>query len=105
MQNFKNFLIGTLTSNIFELFKSKMQCDQNNSSLEYYAMDSKIIQLLIQGIVETEEYNLEGIAFYTGIPFDVIYDAACGIGNHFSITPWQEWLICICMLNLMLLKY
>lgn len=53
-------------------------------------MDSKIIQLLIKSIVETEEYTLEGIAHYTHIPFDVIYDAACGIKNQFSITPWAR---------------
>lgn len=55
-----------------------------------YSMDSKIIQFLIQGIVETDEYTLEGIAFYTRIPFDVIYDAACGKSNQFSITPWAR---------------
>ena len=53
-------------------------------------MDSKVIQLLIQGIVESGEYTLEGIAFYTHIPFDVLYEAACGIGNQFSITPWAR---------------
>lgn len=53
-------------------------------------MDSKIIQLLIKSIVETEEYTLEGIAYHTRIPFDVIYDAACGISNQFSITPWAR---------------
>lgn len=53
-------------------------------------MDSKIIQTLIRGIVETEEYTLEGIAYHTRIPFDVIYDAACGISNQFSITPWAR---------------
>jgi hypothetical protein len=53
-------------------------------------MDSKIIQTLIQGIVETGEYTLEGIAHVTRIPFDVIFDAACGNNNQFSITPWAR---------------
>ena len=51
-------------------------------------MDSRIIQLLIHGIVDTGEYTLEGIAYQTHIPFDIIYDAACGISNEFSITTW-----------------
>lgn len=86
----KAFLLARLHQLFCELFQNKMQCNQNNSSMECYTMDSKIIQLLIQGIVETGEYTLEGIAFYTRIPFDVIYDAACGISNQFSITPWAR---------------
>jgi len=56
--------------------------------MECYDMDNRVIQFLIQSIIETGEYTLEGIAFHTRIPFDVIYDAACGIPNQFSITPW-----------------
>lgn len=85
----KAFLLYRLHKLFSELFQNKMQCHQN-SSMECYTMDSKIIQLLIQGIVETGEYTLEGIAFYTRIPFDIIYDAACGINNQFSITPWAR---------------
>jgi hypothetical protein len=86
----KAFLLECLHQLFGELFLSKNQYKQNNSSMEYYNMDSKIIQTLIRGIVETEEYTLEGIAYHTRIPFDVIYDAACGISNQFSITPWAR---------------
>ena len=58
--------------------------------MESYVMDSKILQLLIKGIVDTGEYTLEGIAFHTNIPFDVIYDAACGINYHLSVTAWAK---------------
>ena len=81
------FLLGHLHKLFIELFLDQLQGNQNNSTMEYYEMDSKIIQVLIQGIIETGEYTLEGIALYTRIPFDVIYDAACGINNQFSITP------------------
>lgn len=73
-----------------ELSQNRMHCNQFDSSMEYYMMDNKIIQLLIQGIVETGEYTLEGIACYTRIPFDVIYDAASGIRNHLSVAPWAR---------------
>lgn len=85
----KAFLLGRLHQLFCELFHNKIQLNPN-SSMECYTMDSKIIQLLIHGIVETGEYTLEGIAYYTRIPFDVIYDAACGISNQFSITPWAR---------------
>ena len=84
----KVVLLWHLHQLFFELFHSKIQCNQNNSSMECYTMDSKIIQLLIHGIIETGEYTLEGIAYYTRIPFDVIYEAACGINKQFSITTW-----------------
>jgi len=57
---------------------------------ESYAMDNKIIKFLIQDIVETGDYTLEGIAYHTHIPFDVIYDLACGINTPLSITPWVK---------------
>jgi hypothetical protein len=86
----KAFLLGHLHQLFCELFQDKVQYDQNYSSMECYVMDSKIIQLIIQGIIETGEYTLEGIAYYTHIPFDVIYDAASGISCQFSITPWAR---------------
>lgn len=83
-------LLGFLHQIISELFGKKIQINDNQDLLESYVMDSKIIQLLIHGIIESGEYTLEGIAFYTHIPFEVIFDAACGIGNQFSITPWAK---------------
>lgn len=84
----KAFLLNRLHQLFFELFQNKMQFIENNYLMECYAMDSKIIQLIIQNIIESGKYTLEGIAFYTRIPFDVIYDAACGISNESSITLW-----------------
>lgn len=83
----KAFLLSHLYQILCDLFHLKKQLNQSHSSMEYYAMDSKVIQLLIQNILDTDQYTLEGIAYYTRIPFDVIYDAACGISNQFSITP------------------
>ncbi|HSW94167.1 MAG TPA: hypothetical protein VLJ15_07440 [Gammaproteobacteria bacterium] len=86
----KAILLGQLYQLLSGLFRNKIQFDENNSSMECYAMDGKIIQLLIQSIVETGEYSLEGIALYTHIPFDVIYDAACGVNNQLSVTLWAR---------------
>lgn len=51
---------------------------------EYYEMDNNITRFIIKLILDTEEYTMEGIAFYTHIPFDVVFDAACGIKNEIS---------------------
>lgn len=82
-------LFSYLQKILSEMFREQIK-DNENISMECYVMDSKILQILIQGILETGEYTLEGIAYYTRIPFDVIYDAACGISNQFSITPWAR---------------
>jgi hypothetical protein len=58
--------------------------------LECYLMDRKIIQLFIHEIIATNEYTLEGIAYQTRIPYDVIYEAASGINGEFSIILWAR---------------
>jgi hypothetical protein len=86
----KVFLLSCIRQLLCELFQNNIQTDKTHSSMECYIMDSKIIQLLIQGIVETEEYTLEGIAHVTRIPFDVILDAVCGNNSQLSITVWAK---------------
>ena len=86
----KVILLGYLHQIFCEIFKHKLQFDNKNISEECYTMDSKIMQLIINGIIETGEYTLEGIAYHTRIPQDIIYDAATGINNQFSITPWAR---------------
>jgi hypothetical protein len=86
----KIFLLSHLQKVFYELFYNIIQNTHNNLSMEHYAMDNKIIQLLIKNIIDTGEYTLEGIAYYTHIPFDIIYEAACGINNQFSITSWTK---------------
>lgn len=82
----KVILLEQLHEIFYEMFY-KTIAHQNIYSMECYAMDSQIIRLLIHAIIETEEYTLEGIARYTRIPFDIIFDVASGANNQFSITP------------------
>ena len=62
--------------------------NENHATMEYCLMDRKIIQLIIREILETEEYTLEGIAYYARVPLDVIIDAVCGKNCNLSITFW-----------------
>lgn len=87
----KAFLLGALHQLLCELFNNKIdRYQKNDSTMECYSMDNKIIQFLIHDIIETGEYTLEGIAYHTRIPFDVIFDAAYGNTNQLSITPWAR---------------
>lgn len=92
-RNERKLLKAFVLACLHKLFLDQFQCkdiSHNHSLMECYAMDNKIIQLLITGIVDSGNYTLEGIAHYTHIPFDIIYDAACGISNQISITPWSR---------------
>jgi hypothetical protein len=79
-----------LFHNLF--FQAKiLQIDPNVFfHMECYSMDQKIIQLVIRGILESGQYTLEGIAYYTRIPFDIILDAACGHQHELSMTAWSR---------------
>ncbi len=86
----KLFLLGKLHQIFYELFQNQLSEKKNFLMEEYYTMDSKIIRFLINNLVATGEYTMEGVAYYTRIPFDVIYEAACGITNEFSINFWVK---------------
>ncbi|SRR5579883_2885406 len=89
----KAYLISNLYKLFYNLFQKKFQRDFGinfNLTMECYAVDRKIIQILIHEIIETKEYTLEGIASYTRIPLDIIVDAASGTYTQLSITPWAR---------------
>jgi hypothetical protein len=80
----QNFLQETITKS------------HKNFTKESYDMDKQIISLVIQSITDTGEYTLEGIAYYTKIPFDVIYEAAYGNARELTITPWSRIVALFC---------
>lgn len=86
----KAYLLSSLFKLFNRLFLDRLSEAHSDPILGCYLMDSKIIQLLIQGIINSGEYTMEGIACHTRIPFDVIYDAACGNNKQFSIVPWAK---------------
>lgn len=45
-----------------------------NTEMENTMLESKFIRFLIQDILSTDEYSLEGIAHYTQIHEDVLYE-------------------------------
>ena len=58
----------------------KMTKEKENIMLE-----SNFVHCLINDILSTEEYTLNGIAFYTGIPEDVIEELITGINTSPSL--------------------
>lgn len=92
-QLLKVFIFSQMRKLLHEFYLASVQYELDrdiDSTMECYIMDRKIIQLIIREIVATGEYTLEGIAFHTRIPFDVVLDAACGNNSHLSITIWSR---------------
>lgn len=88
---FRIYLLYQLHQLLCEVYQNliQTQLDINNHIIpECYAMDRKLIQFIIRDLIESEEYSLEGIAYHTHIPFDVVFDAACGNNVNLSITSW-----------------
>lgn len=52
-----------------------------NANLEDTFMETNFIRCLIKDILITEEYSLQGLAYYTHTPEDVIVDVAMGINT------------------------
>ena len=84
------FLLTHLQVLFYKTYQKVIRQQPNDSTREYDAMDSNITQQVIRDIVATGEYSLEGIAYYTRIPFDVIFDGVCGKNNRLSTTSWTR---------------
>lgn len=61
-----------------------------DTKIRTHTMDGPLIQMLIQAILESGEYTLEGIAYYTQTPLDILMDAATGLRCDFSIHSWTR---------------
>lgn len=59
-----------------------------DTKIRTHTMDGQIIQLLIQAIIDSGDYTLEGIAYHTQTPLDILMDAATGISCDISIHTW-----------------
>ena len=45
---------------------------------------------MINNIIASGNYTIEGIAYHTRLPLDIVIDAACGNNKYFSLTPWAK---------------
>jgi hypothetical protein len=58
---------------------------KGNTETENSTMEENIIRFVINDILSTEEYSLSGVACYTYMPEDVIYEVAIGKNIHPSL--------------------
>lgn len=82
-------LFARLYDELFAFYKNK-HIDQFNMmrfSLDMDAtmLEKNFLRFIINDILESSEYSLEGIACYTQTPEDVICDILAGINNNPSL--------------------
>jgi len=72
-----------------ELFKSRyktyFRLMKLNNEMENIMFETNFIRSLINDILSTEEYSLLGIANYTHLPEDAIYDVVVGMNTNPSL--------------------
>lgn len=90
----KKILQIIMLHELYDLLKThlnkKISTNINFKNKEDILMDNEIIRQMINEIILSNEYTLEGIAHVTRIPFEVIYDAAGGIKLQFSLPVWLK---------------
>lgn len=59
-------------------FKEYFRFLKLNPAMEDIMMEEKLVRCIINDILSTEEYSLIGIASYTNIPEDAIFEMATG---------------------------
>jgi hypothetical protein len=66
----------------FENYRDKNIGDFSVYQQECFMQEEVLIRQMLQDILLTEEYDISGIACYTGYPEEVIYDITVGINNQ-----------------------
>lgn len=84
------FLLSKLNYALHRFYQNNIAGLDHYMTEEDYLMETKLIQTMIHEILQTGDYTLEGIAYHTRIPYDVVYDAACGINQQLSMLAWSK---------------
>lgn len=57
-----------------------------NKNMESVMIEANFVRFIINDILRSEEYTLGGIAFYTNVPEEVLYDIVAGIHINPSLS-------------------
>lgn len=71
-------------------FKPYFRIMKFDKDKEDKMIEENIMRLIVNDIVTSQEYNLEGIAYYTETPEDIIYEIATGSNTAPSLQVSQK---------------
>lgn len=87
-------LVVRICEELKRIFKSKFteyfRLMKFNVDMENDMLEANFIRCLINDILLTEEYTLAGIAYYTHIPEDFVYEIVSGQHTTLSITFFRK---------------
>jgi hypothetical protein len=71
-------------------YRKYLQIIKFDTEKEDAMLDANFLLYLINDILSTEEYSLTGIAHYTRIPEEIIFDVISGLNKNPSSTLWRK---------------
>lgn len=87
-------LFTRLCEELKQIFKSQykdyFRLMKVDKKMEEVMLEEKFARCVINDILSTEEYTLPGIAYYTQMPEDVVYDIAMGRNTDPSSTLFRK---------------
>jgi hypothetical protein len=91
---FEAYCFAEIYKEIYQFYsapcKTYSQTITYNVNQEDEMLDANFLVCLIKDILESEEYTLTGIAYYIGIPEEVLYDLLAGIYKNPSPILWRK---------------
>ena len=87
----KIFLLSKLRSLICEEFAQNMlSCDKYCLNLVYHNNDCQFSQFIIQQLLASEAYTLQGLAHYSSLSCDSLEEAFYNNYTSFSLISWAR---------------
>jgi hypothetical protein len=87
-------LFACISEELKELFKEKhkeyFQLMKFTKEKENIMIETTFVPSIIQDILATDEYNIEGIARYTNTHLDVILEISTGLHSDLSATLFRK---------------
>lgn len=75
-----------------EKYKSFFYLMKYTIEMENTMLETNYVSLIIEDILETEEYNLQGLAYYTDTPLEILQEVMAGINKYPSAMLLQRCL-------------
>lgn len=80
-------LICGLCDELVQVYQIKMpdNIKKNYQEKENMMMHNNVINLIVQDLIKSNDYTITGVAAYSNVPEEVIYDIAIGNNNNPSL--------------------
>jgi len=80
-------LLNALCEELTQIYTTKISLHtiKNYHEKENMMITSNVIPLILQDLIQSNDYTINGVATYSNVPEEVIYDIAIGNNNNPSL--------------------